>query len=349
MPNNVLMIGQFPMPITGEGQMNLIMENLLSHNDYVVSKVNSCIIKDVNDVGKFSINKIFKSLKLSFISILKLFNTDILYATPGQTLFGLYRFLPIIISARLLHKKVILHWHGYGILDLFRTNKILSKLYFNNCFTNIVLTKDLKLKLKDIGINTSKTFNVANFCQVVPEKEVSFSSDKKLNVLYLGGLMQEKGIEILLDIITKTNDFNFNICGAGNNEITNRIEILSATNNLIFHGLVSGEEKKKVLEEADIFVLQTQYLTEGVPLTILEAMSNGCAIITTEHNGIPETVGAAAYFVKKSSVESLYNALIELNNDREKLHDLKVSAYERSKLFSYNNFKSEILDLFQSS
>jgi glycosyltransferase involved in cell wall biosynthesis len=81
----------------------------------------------------------------------------------------------------------------------------------------------------------------------------------------------------------------------------------------------------------------------------MKAMANKCCIITTVYNGIPETVGAAAYFVKKSSIDSLFNPLIELNNDREKLHILKVSAYERSKLFSYNNFKSEILDLFKSS
>jgi glycosyltransferase involved in cell wall biosynthesis len=43
-----------------------------------------------------------------------------------------------------------------------------------------------------------------------------------------------------------------------------------------------GAEKQALFEQAQIFVLPTQYPVEAQPLAVLEAMAHGCAIVTTD-------------------------------------------------------------------
>lgn len=57
-----------------------------------------------------------------------------------------------------------------------------------------------------------------------------------------------------------------------------------------YYGIVNGTEKKQLLKKSDIFMLLTTYQKEGQPISILEAMGNGMAIVTTNHAGIPDIV-----------------------------------------------------------
>jgi glycosyltransferase involved in cell wall biosynthesis len=346
MIKKVLMVGQFPPPVTGEGQMNLLVERMLKSEGLSVAKVDSCIISDVNSVGKFSISKLLHALAICIKSMMFVFRVDVLYLTPGQTLFGLLRFLPIVLVALIAGKKVILHWHGYGILPLFHHYSRIAKCYFNQRFTNIVLTRDLLDKLTVAGINTSRTINIANFSELPIQTTLQSKSERPLKVLFLGGLMTEKGIDVLLQAAEQSNAYEFIVCGTGDACVTGRIEQLASNGKLIFEGLVQSSQKEKILIDADVFVLQTHHPTEGVPLTILEAMASGCAIVTTHHNGIPETVGDAALFVDPNSVSSLLSALSQLDQNRAQLQSLKQAALERASQFSFSIFSQAMVPLF---
>ena len=55
-----------------------------------------------------------------------------------------------------------------------------------------------------------------------------------------------------------------------------------------FVGWVSGDAKSKILSTTDILVLPSYY--EGLPISVLEAMSYAMPVITTPVGGIPEVV-----------------------------------------------------------
>ena len=55
-----------------------------------------------------------------------------------------------------------------------------------------------------------------------------------------------------------------------------------------FHGWVSGDDKIRLLNTADAFILPSY--TEGVPISILEAETYGLPILSTAVGGIPEIV-----------------------------------------------------------
>jgi len=341
------MIGQFPPPVTGEGKMNLQVQRMLQQAGFDVAVLNSCIVDSVNDVGQVNVVKLLRMLKLLWQGLWLQAGVGILYMTPGQTLMGLLRFLPLLLLARLTRKKIILHWHGYGVLSSFVKYPGLARCYLSPKVLNIVLTEDLRLKLQQLGFQVEQVKVLGNFSElqsVMPEPR---ADNQKLKVVFLGGLMPEKGVDTFLELAAKTKQFDFVLCGAGNDAITARAKALAQQGLLTFPGLIDGAEKKQLLQSADVFVLQTHYPTEGVPLTILEAMSCGCAIITTKHNGIPETVGDAALFVEPKSLESLLAGLQLLDIDRNQLKWLQHKAFERSQNFSATLFREELVRLFR--
>ncbi len=347
----VLMVGQFGLPVTGEYSVNNYLRNVLQRNGFDVEVVDSCIINDVSQVGKFGFKKIFLNVHLFLKFLLHLLSNPlcIVYMTPGQTFLGLLRFAPLVIFSFLFSRKIIVHWHGYGVLGVFKKYKILSFLYFYSPrVINLLLTFDFKSKLSDIGVCVDNCRVVRNFSDISLIDEEKIVSPVKLRVLFLGSLMEEKGFYSFLEA-SKICDFaEFIVCGSGGFSAVALAEKFHSAGLIDYRGVVSGDQKSRAFIEADIFVLQTHYPTEGVPLTLVEAMSAGCALVTTYHNGIPETVGDAAYFVSKDSVDSLCNALTDLNDDRIRLMELKLKAYERAKIFSKDNFAQSMLLLFNS-
>jgi glycosyltransferase involved in cell wall biosynthesis len=308
-----------------------------------VNVVDSCIIENVGDVGEFSLNKIGSAVLVIFKAIFSLKGVNLFYATPGQTLFGILRFLPILFVARLLKKRVYLHWHGYGVLSLVNKYSALKKILFNKSITHFLLTEDLKNKLLLSDCQVDNCTVIRNFHNDLGDPCAQGPDPDKLNVLFLSGLMLEKGILDFIEVAEMSNQFNFIVCGKGASDIEKKIEDAEKKGSLSFFGMVEGAKKEMIFASADIFVLQTYYPTEGVPLTIIEAMASGCAVVTTNHNGIPETVGQAALFVEPKSAGSLFSALNDLNGDRAKLQILQKKSYEQSLLFTYEQFEQNLL------
>ncbi len=347
MAEKVLMIGQFPPPVTGEGKMNLQVQQMLQQAGFAVSVLNSCIVDSVNDVGQLSAVKLARTLKWLWLGLWRQAGMDILYMTPGQTLFGLLRFLPLLWLGRLRGSRVLLHWHGYGVLTAFARYPRLARCYLSPAVCNIVLTTDLKTRLQQLGMDVTNVHVLGNFSEITPAFASVDTEPARLKVVFLGGLMAEKGIDTFLQLATSSRQFDLVLCGAGDADITAKAKTLAAAGLLDFRGVIDGDAKQQLLKEADVFVLQTHHPTEGVPLTILEAMSCGCAILTTAHNGIPETVADAAMFIAPQSLSSLQTALLSLDQDRAQLRVLQQRAFLRSKNFSAAAFREELVRLFR--
>lgn len=341
--NKLLLIGQFPEPITGEAICNQHISELLHSKGVCHKCINSSLIENVDDVGSFSLMKMFKAIYVIFESILNLFRFDSVYITPGQSLFGLIRFFPVVFLSVLFKKKLVLHWHGYGVKFLSEKFPNLTKMFFSPSIKNLVLTNDLKVTLK-AKYPKSNLNVVENFSGLEITKSIN-GDKEKLQVIYLGGLMEEKGISEFIEVAKKNRNFEFVVCGRGGQQIEKELTNLNNQGVLSYRGSVKGEDKKKAFRDSDIFVLQSNYRTEGVPLTIIEAMSQGCAILTTRHNGIPETVVDSAIFIEKNSSKSLSTSLHNLHNNRDLLKSLKEKSILRSRYFSKENFELRILSV----
>ena len=83
---------------------------------------------------------------------------------------------------------------------------------------------------------------------------------------------------------------------------------------------------------ASVFVLPSYY-REGLPRTILEAMSTGRAVITTDWPGCRDAVenGKNGFLVEPKNSPALAERMIDLATDKELLASMADAAYERCK------------------
>lgn len=116
------------------------------------------------------------------------------------------------------------------------------------------------------------------------------STPKTLKILYAGKLAFAKGLPILLETIKDMLDLPFElyIAGAGTGKDKDLCIKLAKEcgDKVTLLGALNQKELVKHMQSSQIFILPSFF--EGLPLVILEALSCGCRIITTDLDGAKE-------------------------------------------------------------
>jgi glycosyltransferase involved in cell wall biosynthesis len=113
-------------------------------------------------------------------------------------------------------------------------------------------------------------------------------------------------------------------------------------------GPVFGEDKRRAFAAAHVFCLPTAYPTEALPLSILEAMQYGLAVVTTSVGAIGEAIVADAggVVVQAESVEDIFDALNRLADDRDAVQRMGIANQARfAECFSMDRISQRWLDL----
>ena len=111
--------------------------------------------------------------------------------------------------------------------------------------------------------------------------------------------------------------FKLAIAGAGSD--VEKLNALIAENDLQelieYKGWVSGKEKEEMVSNCNIFILTSYF--EGLPMSILESMALGKAIISTDVGGIPTIVkpGINGWLVKPGDIDALTSVLLEIKKN----------------------------------
>ena len=137
-------------------------------------------------------------------------------------------------------------------------------------------------------INYNKNVVKVNNSIILPEEDYS---DKQLHnpirLLFVGRLSKVKRIdEIIKAVENCKEDVVLTIVGDG--EERTPLESLVETNRVKFTGALKPDQVKNEMIRGDILVMNS--VLEGKPMTIIEAMSYGMPIITTNVGGISELV-----------------------------------------------------------
>lgn len=222
--------------------------------------------------------------------------------------------------ARLGHlfgRKVILHIHASRFKDFFNEasprnrERILETL--KNADKIIVLSVSWKEWFSSIGIDEDRLIILHNITPMpvhIPDAE---TKDGKTRFLFMGEIGQRKGVfDIIRAIAAHKEEAEGRMeLKIGGNRNEDRLMAAIRENGLesivSFEGWVSGEKKLRMLDWADIFILPS--FNEGLPISILEAMSYGCPIISTKVGGIPEVVTDNGILVEPGNAEDIWKAM----------------------------------------
>lgn len=187
----------------------------------------------------------------------------------------------IMYVAKAFGKKTILHVHGSEFKVFYDKSPDIIKKFIEKTFDNADCVIVLSKQWKDIISQITKNENI----QIV-YNPIKIHEPNKLegaNFLFMGRLGKRKGVFDIFEAAKSVcGDVVINLYGDG------EIDKSLAPENVKIHGWVSGEEKDKIFRNSDVLLLPSY--NEGLPISILEAMSYGMPIISTPVGGIVEAV-----------------------------------------------------------
>lgn len=283
-----------------------------------------------------------------------------IYITTSRSRVGFIRDFIYIHIAHAFSIKIINHLHGADFKPFYYSLPIYYRFFVDLAYTKINCSIVLLPRMRE-QYSMYPNMAIVSISNGVKEPKFtpSYNKKKKMQVLYLSNIMYSKGISYLISSIDKLNNagYCFELIIAGS--ILGDEDMNTNDMNIMFHSLIKGkshiryvgvksdDEKEKLLHESMFFILPTFYKTEAQPLSIIEAMRNGCAIITTNHNYIPDFIdNSNGMLIEPKSDAAIENALLSLAGNKSKLESIcNFNIDYANDNFSLNKHTTKIYSL----
>lgn len=228
-------------------------------------------------------------------------------------------------------KPLVCSFHGGEIIFLENMPFLLKIIFkflfsFSNFYTvNSSFTKEKLLKF--LGKKKRNKIMVIPFgitLKELKEEKIEKIEKEEIKILFVGRLIERKGVHILLESFAKVNKIfpKTQLIIAGDGPWRKRLEDLrdklDIKDKVIFKGYLKSGELEKEYKEADIFVLPSIHDvkgdTETLGVVLIEAMEYGVPVIATNVGGIPDVVkdGYNGLLVPEKDPDALAQAIIKL-------------------------------------
>ncbi len=188
------------------------------------------------------------------------------------------------------------------------------------------------------GIDVLGKFNPRNvdYTEIKSLYEEFNLTEQNIVITFIGRLVSEKGIVELLEAFSNIDNDNIKLLivgdidqGCRDHSTKNLIlKNYKHNKNIIFTGF--RDDINNILYRTDIFCLPSH--REGMPRTIIEAMSMECAVVATDIRGCREEVvdGETGFLVKPQSPNDIQNKLELLIEKKEFLSRMKIEGRKRA-------------------
>ncbi len=383
MNKKILVIAPVPFFVDRGTPMRILEESLaLERKGYDVSIVTYHLGRNINEIAPESKIKIYRIVRFLFWYKKKesgpswqKMALDILLII--KTLRVYFRVKPDIIHSH-LHEGVLIGWfvqkiifwkkvklvadfHGELVSEMrshgYLKNGFLKKIFHflekiifsmgdwsiasSEELKNIIykLRKDHKVSVVLDGVNLKK-YNISNK-----------NDNNKINIIYSGAFVQNKGIDLLLDAIlkiSKTRDVSLKFILAGSpvnnisdfierNNLNEMVEIISPLNykdlpSVNLRGDIAVDPKTSQVGQASGKILQ--YMAAGLPVICFDRKNNR------------KYLKDAGYYVKNISADGIVDAIIYLQNNPEKLKMMSEASKKNIKKFSWDKTAISIVKVY---
>jgi len=359
MKNKILFIGSTPPPQHGVSTANETLLNSSLVQQFNVKLLDITDRRDLDNMGKLELLNILLALKHNFLLIyfLLIFRPNIIYLNLSQNRWAYLRDGVFLLITRIIHpkSKIVAHLNG-GYFHSFYKNesKYIQKLIditLKNIHRVIVVGDCLKYifmnKVRDIVVVPN---GVADLHYFQLNGEIKKTRDI-FHVSFISNFFEEKGIITFIKaarlILKKSTNIHFHLAGhfienedKTSREIRDFLREYENDERVLYHGVVRGKEKEELLLKTHIFILPSFYHYEGHPLVLLEALSCGCVLISSEQGAIGEIVeeGKTGFILPAKNELRLAKKIFELVSDPDALQKMSRNARQ-----SYlNRFTNEI-------
>ena len=264
----------------------------------------------------------------------------------------------LLLLAHRLGMRTVLHLHAaeleqfYGASSPFARRLIRKPFHAADCI--VVLGQRYRRWLEtEIGVPANRIHILNNGVAAVPVRRVPVPDGEPQTVLFLGNLIERKGVSDLLHALqampNDTPPWRAVLAGGGDIAVYRDLaQKLGIAERVEFPGWVDRPGAMDLISRASFLVLPSY--DEGLPLVILEAMGMGLPVICTPVGVIPEvlTDGETVLFVEPGDRVVLGAQIARLLADAQLRADVSARAldlFERS--FSLSAFQSALLTIYR--
>lgn len=183
--------------------------------------------------------------------------------------------------------------------------------------------------------------------------EKKLEKKKTLNCLYISNAAPYKHQWNVIEAISKLRDLEkreikIKLIGGGKGEsfkktIKSKNKHDPEGSFVFFEKFLPHKEIIKELKKADIFIFAST--CENLPITLLEAMSAGIPIISSDRRPMIDLLTEEFIFFDPLNIDSLVGALKKLINNQEKIKNLQLKSKSLSKNYSWEATAQETLTL----
>lgn len=171
-------------------------------------------------------------------------------------------------------------------------------------------------------------------------------------ILFVGTLQPRKNIvrliEAFLAVASEKEDIELVIIGKKGwmyEDIVDTPKKAGIENRVKFLSFVPDEDLVAFYENAECFVLPSLY--EGFGLPILEAMKNGCPVITSKISSLPEAGGDAALYIDPEDTSDIAKKIIKVLDDSKLRKSMIEKGLEHVKKFSWEKTATQTLKVLE--
>jgi glycosyltransferase involved in cell wall biosynthesis len=251
----------------------------------------------------------------------------------------------------------VCRWHGvphvltpHGSLSDY-TFRVSSGIPFKQWLHKLLFKKQLHQTLIHVtsseererlskALPEAQTVEIPNILAIPDLLKKRESQDNRLKIVFLGRINEVKNLELLIRSLLQVSfPFILNIIGEGDPAYIAKLKTLASNHlDIRFTGPLSGVEKFQALADADILALLSY--TENFGNVVIEALSQGTAVLISHHVGTAHFVQTFELgYVIPADMDTCINILERINSDRSTLETIR----QRSPAIVAREFKPDTL------
>jgi glycosyltransferase involved in cell wall biosynthesis len=274
---------------------------------------------------------------------------DLVHVFAGSFNTFLLATAPAFVVARLLNKKVIIHYHsGRGNEHLGRS--ALARRILRACNLVVVPSEYWAAAFRAHGVASRVVANVVD-PNGFPYRARNPVQPK---LLCTRNLEAHYGIDVVVRAFARVQrefpEASLRLVGSGRQESeVRRLVGELALKHVQFMGAVHPEGMPAIYDESDIFV-NGSYI-DCAPVSILEAFCSGLPVVTTAAGGIPCLVQHehTGLLSAPGDWEALAQSVLRLLRDPNLAKSMAETARQQGQLHSWTNLRTMWLGAYQET
>ncbi|MGA2604906.1 MAG: glycosyltransferase family 4 protein [Verrucomicrobiia bacterium] len=360
----LVVVGHLPPPYFGPSVTYQALMHSAFPRRFDVAFINQTVIKKVGDLERVQLRKLvlLGRMVAQLIGHLTRRRFDYLFLFISCNRNAFLKEWLLIRIAGLFGVPPVLYAHANGFLDFYkkstpRMQRLIAKTV-SGAAGAVVMGESQRFNF-DRWLPAERIFVVASGIEAPALPKRSATAGDPFTALFLGNLIREKGVFVLLEAAVKVvaahPSARFVFAGdwpleSDHVEAERAIRESGIQQHVSFAGVVWGERKWQLLVDADTLVFPTYYYMESHPLVVVEALGAGLPVISTRWAAIPEMIedGVNGLLAKPRDADDLADKTLRVIRDpslREKMSRANRQRFEE--FFTHQHYGDRMIAVFE--